>query len=262
MITNDNIDHGKAFDWGLASADYARYRDIYPDEFYQKILSLGLCVKGQKVLDLGTGTGVRPRNMAQYGADFTGADISGNQIAMAKKLTAEAGLAIRYVVASAETVDFPDKTFDVITACQCFMYFDKAVALPKIHRMLKDGGHFAILFMAWLPDESEIAKRSEDLVLQYNPDWTGGHMKRYTPGTPEWSKKLFTVDDAVTFDLDVPFTRETWHGRMKACRGIGASSLSDEEKAAWEHDHLAFLASVPETFSIPHFATILNLRKK
>lgn len=262
MITNHNIDHGKAFDWGLASADYARYRDIYPEEFYQRILSLGLCVKGQKVLDLGTGTGVLPRNMAQYGADFNGADISGNQIAMAKKLSSEAGLAIRYVVSSAETVDFPDKTFDVITACQCFMYFDKAVALPKIHRMLKDGGHFAILFMAWLPDESEIARRSEDLVLQYNPDWTGGHMKRYTPGTPEWSKELFTVDDAVSFDLDVPFTRETWHGRMKACRGIGASSLSDEEKAAWERDHLAFLATVPETFSIPHFATILNLRKK
>ncbi len=62
MITNHNIDHGKAFDWGLASADYARYRDIYPEEFYRKILSLGLCVKGQKVLDLGTNTYVLPRH--------------------------------------------------------------------------------------------------------------------------------------------------------------------------------------------------------
>ena len=44
-----------------------------------------------------------------------------------------------------------------ITACQCFMYFDKDILLPKIYRMLKTDGHFAVLFMAWLPEESEIA---------------------------------------------------------------------------------------------------------
>ncbi len=60
-MRNTEIDHGKVFDWGRASADYAKYRDIYPQEFYQKILDLGLCQAGQKVLDLGTGTGVLPR---------------------------------------------------------------------------------------------------------------------------------------------------------------------------------------------------------
>ena len=29
-----HIDNGKQFDWGLASEDYAKYRDIYPAEFY------------------------------------------------------------------------------------------------------------------------------------------------------------------------------------------------------------------------------------
>ena len=27
-----NIDGGKPFDWGRTSLDYARYRDIYPQE--------------------------------------------------------------------------------------------------------------------------------------------------------------------------------------------------------------------------------------
>lgn len=44
MITNQEIDHGRGFDWGLASADYAKYRDIYPDEFYRRIAELGYCV--------------------------------------------------------------------------------------------------------------------------------------------------------------------------------------------------------------------------
>lgn len=36
-IIDDRIDAGKAFDWGKTSKEYARYRDIYPKEFYEKI---------------------------------------------------------------------------------------------------------------------------------------------------------------------------------------------------------------------------------
>lgn len=103
---------------------------------------------------------------------------------------------------------------------------------------------------------------SEDLVLKYNPSWTGGHMKRYEPGIPEWSKELFEVDNAIGYDLNISFSRESWHGRMKACRGIGASLLSTEEIAQWEKEHLDYLSQVPETFDILHYVTILNLRKR
>ena len=54
-ITDDRIDAGRAFDWGRTSEEYAKYRDIYPNEFYNKIIDRGLCIEGQKVLDLGTG---------------------------------------------------------------------------------------------------------------------------------------------------------------------------------------------------------------
>lgn len=261
MIINKDIDNGKAFDWGRTSADYAKYRDIYPEMFYQKIVDLGLCTKGQSVLDLGTGTGVLPRNMYRYGAKFVGADISENQIEQARLLSAQNDMAIDYVVASAEDVDFPDNTFDVVTACQCFMYFNKPIALPKIHRMLKDNGHFCVLFMAWLPDECEIARRSEELVLKYNPTWTGARMQRYPVEAPDWMGDLFEVEHAIAYDLNVTFSRESWHGRMKACRGIGASSLSEDEIAQWEKEHRAFLETIPETFDILHYATILNVRK-
>ena len=87
-IKDNRIDAGKAFDWGRTSEEYAKYRDIYPKEFYQKIIDRELCIKGQKVLDLGTGTWVLPRNMYQYGAnqkknngnvvDFTALEITLN----------------------------------------------------------------------------------------------------------------------------------------------------------------------------------------
>ena len=58
MVIRD-IDKGRAFDWGRTSEDYAKYRDIYPQEFYDCILDLGLCKDGQKVLDIGTGIGAQ-----------------------------------------------------------------------------------------------------------------------------------------------------------------------------------------------------------
>lgn len=261
-IVNKNIDHGKAFDWGKVSEYYGKYRDIYPEEFYKKIIDLDLCTKGQKVLDLGTGTGVLPRNMYKYGAEFIGADISENQIAEARKLTKKQCMNIDYIISSAEDIDFPDETFDAVTACQCFKYFDKSIVLPKIHRILKSNGHLLILFMAWLPNESEIASKSEELVLKYNPSWTGGGMTRYDLKEPEWAKPLFEVANAITYDIPVAFTRETWHGRMVACRGIGASSLTDSEKAEFTKEHTEYLKTVPETFEIPHYVTVLDLRKK
>ena len=91
-ITDSRIDAGKAFDWGRTSKEYARYRDIYPEEFYKKIVDRGLCINGQKILDLGTGTGVLPRNMYKYGAKWTGTDISQEQIEQAEKLAAASNM--------------------------------------------------------------------------------------------------------------------------------------------------------------------------
>ncbi len=107
------------------------------------------------------------------------------------------------------------------------MYFDKGIILPKIHYMLKPGGH----------------------------------MEKYQLSKPSWCGNLFEPANMLTYDLPVTFTRESWHGRMKACRGIGASSLSIEEIAAWEKEHMEYMQTVPEKFDILHYITILDLRK-
>ncbi len=249
-------------DWGKVSADYAKYRDIYPDEFYDKVASLGLCTKGQRVLDLGTGTGVFARNMSRYGASFTGADISENQIKYAKLLTEEAGLNIDYQVASSENFSFADKTFDTVTACQCFWYFNTDIAIPKIYNVLKEGGHLGIFVMSWLPGECAIARQSEQLILEYNPSWKGANWGRQTSITTEWVGDMFEIEHDIAFDVEVTFTRDSWHGRLKACRGIGASDLTQRQIAGWEEEHLLYMQSLPESFNILHYCTMLSLKKK
>lgn len=262
MISNSRIDHGKEFDWGKASRDYGKYRDIYPDEFYERIIGCGLCVEGQKVLDLGTGTGVLPRNLYRFGADFVGADISENQISEARRLSREAGMEIEYIVSSAEDIDFPDNTFDVVTASQCYMYFNMNIVLPKMQRVLQENGHLCFLFTAWLPDESEIARKTEELVLKYNPYWTGGQLKRSPIILPELANEYFIVEHNITYNIDIPFTRESWNGRIRACRGIGASTLEESEIAEFEREHREYLDRVNEDFVIPHYVTMLVLKSK
>ena len=45
-IKDERIDGGKAFDRGRTSGDYARFRDIYPTELYEKIAARGIGISG------------------------------------------------------------------------------------------------------------------------------------------------------------------------------------------------------------------------
>ena len=261
-ISDNRIDNGRPFDWGRVSEDYAKFRDIYPDTFYKKIIDRGLCISGQRVLDLGTGTGVLPRNMYRYGAEWIGADISGEQIKQAKKLAHDAGLDIAFIVSGAEDIDFPANSFDVITACQCFWYFRHDIVMPKLAKLLKDGGRLVILYMAWLPFEDDIAGQSEQLVLKYSPDWSGAGETRKPIWIPDIAYEHFELEYHDEYDIPVRFTRGSWHGRMKACRGVGAS-LSADKLEMWEKEHMALLDRIaPEEFDVLHYAAIAVLKKK
>ncbi len=265
-IKDKRIDKGKAFDWGKTSSEYAKFRDIYPPEFYKKIVDRGLCIKGQKVLDLGTGTGVLPRNMYQFGAEWTGTDISPEQIEMAKLLAKDAGMKIDFRTVPTEQLasqlDFEKVSFDVITACQCFWYFDHEKVMPVLADLLKPNGKLVILYMAWLPQEDEIAGQSEKMILKYSPSWSGAGEHRHEIWVPEVAYNYFEKEEHEEYDIKVPFTKEAWHGRIKASRGIGAS-LSPQELEKWDKEHRALLDKIaPEKFDILHYAAITVLRKK
>lgn len=256
------IDNGRKFDWSSASADYARFRDIYPPQFLSRIRELGLCEAGSRVLDIGTGTGVIPRMLYGSGAHFVGADNSPGQIQQARALAERGGMDIEFVVSAAEEVPFRDNSFDSAIACQCFWYFRHEELSKRLYEVLKPGGRFCAMVMAWLPFEDEVAGRSEELVLRYNPQWSGGGEVRHELSVPLCWGEYFDTELSEVFDLDVPFTRESWNGRMKSCRGIGAA-LSHEETARFEMEHLALLEKIAtENFTVKHYAAFVVLKSK
>ena len=134
--------------------------------------------------------------------------------------------------------------------------------MPKLYRMLKKEGSILVLYMAWLPFEDKIAEASEKLVLKYNPGWSGAGEKMQQIDIPDCYKENFELTYHEEFTLKVPFTRDSWNGRMKACRGIGAS-LTEREISMWDQEHKKLLEQIaPNEFDILHYGAISELKRR
>ena len=59
-------------DFGKTAQDYGRYRAGFPESFFDRLTAMGVGLPGQRLLDLGTGTGTVARGFARRGCIVTG----------------------------------------------------------------------------------------------------------------------------------------------------------------------------------------------
>jgi len=252
MPENPTIDRGRTYDWSRTSVDYAAYRGDPPPSFFRRLEALGVGLEEQRILDVGTGTGALARQFARQGALATGTDIAEGQIAAARALAAQEGLDAHFEVAPAEHSPFAPRSFDAVTAMACWMYFDTARAIAEVKRLLRPGGVLMVSYFSWLPRMDGVARASEQLVQKFNPAWSGGNWSGYIPPLPDWAKDAFRLTGMFWYDEAIPFTREGWRGRFRACRGVGAS-LPPEQVEQFDQEHAALLAGIaPERFAVLH----------
>lgn len=246
-------DGDNVFDWGKTSSDYSKWRPNYPDRFFHALALFGVGLPGQRILDLGTGVGFLALRFAQSGSNVTGVDISREQIEEARRRAASLGVTADFRIAHAEETGLPAASFDAITASQSWLYFDKERAIPEVRRMLRAGGVLVTSHFGWLPRLDPIARASEQLVLQHNPQWSAGDLTGEVPYKPRWAEGHFRVKAMFAFNEAIPFTRESWRGRIRACRGIGAT-LSAEQTAVFDREHETLLKTIaPESFCVLHW---------
>jgi SAM-dependent methyltransferase len=246
------IDQGRSIDWSATSVDYAAFRPGPPDAFFDRLQALGIGLPGQRILDLGTGTGVMARALARRGAVAAGIDIAAGQIEAARRLAESEGSRIDFRVAPAEEPPFAARSFEAATANQCFLYFDRARLLAALRRVLVPEGRLAISHYSWLPRLDPIARASEALILEFNPAWEGADFDGRIAPVPEGLPDDLVLEGFFWFDVDVPFERAAWLGRIRASRGVGAT-LPPEDLAAFDRAHAALLARIaPPAFTIRH----------
>jgi 2-polyprenyl-3-methyl-5-hydroxy-6-metoxy-1,4-benzoquinol methylase len=239
MNNIDAIDPGRKIDWGKTSIDYAEHRPGPPSSVYNRIQSLGYAKSGSHLLDLGTGTGVIAREFARRNVCCTGIDISAEQITTAREISKKENLDITFINTSVENASLEENQYDTITANQCWLYFDHSISIPFVKKHLNKEGVLITSHFSWLPRLDKIAKASEDLILKHNPSWTAANWSGEIPAFPKWAQKDFSLKAMFTYDVPIHFNHESWRGRIRACRGIGAAlPLSEVKQFDDEHDRL------------------------
>jgi len=103
-------------------------------------------MRGMHAIELGCGTAYVASWMARRGATVVGIDNSERQLATARRLATENGLALTLLHGNAESVRYPDQRFDfAISEYGAAIWCDPRVWIPEAHRLLRPGGTLVFL---------------------------------------------------------------------------------------------------------------------
>ncbi len=250
-------------DFGKTAADYGKHRQGFPEELFRRLRAFNIGLPGQRVVDLGTGTGTVARSLALAGCRLTGIDPAAPMLEQARALDAAAGVSIDYIAGRAENTGLPAASFDLVTAGQCWRWFDRVAAAREVMRLLVPGGALAILTFDWIPLPGNVVAATEALIEKHNPSWLfGGAYGIHGQWTIDTGTAGFVAHESFSFDLPAWYTHEAWRGRIRASAGVGAS-LPPEAVAAFDAEHAAMLArDFPEDpIAVPHRTWALVCRK-
>ena len=100
---------------------------------------------GEKILDVGCGSGELILKIAKKGSQVYGIDISEEDINNSKDLARRSNLAAKFQVADALNLPYPDNYFDKIVSSSCLEHFiDDIKALKEMKRVLKPKGYLVL----------------------------------------------------------------------------------------------------------------------
>ncbi len=122
------------------TADYYNNKSKYWDSFEKdRVLPLLGNLSGKAVLDVGAGAGRLSLRLAEMQAEVTALDVSEEILKKIKNVK------IKKVIGEAESLDFPDESFDMVIATFLIVHLkDLKIFFDEVYRVLKPSGLFLV----------------------------------------------------------------------------------------------------------------------
>jgi len=156
---------------------------------------------GQRVLDVGCGTGVAAVTAARMGARVSGLDLTPELLDRARVNSQIAGVEVDWREGDAEKLPFADASFDVVLSQFGHMFAPRpALAVAEMLRVLKPGG--TIAFSTWPPEL--MTGRMFRLVASYMPPPPPG-----VSPPPQWGDEKIVRERLGNVVRDITFERDT-----------------------------------------------------
>jgi len=130
--------YGAVFD--TVAADYDRHRPIYPDELIGLACQAGGLAAGDRVLEIGCGTGQLTRSLVARGQSVIAVEPGQNLISLARQVAP----AVDFVNRRFEDAELPDPFVGAFCA-SAFHWLDPDVSWRKVARSLRPGGVLALI---------------------------------------------------------------------------------------------------------------------
>jgi SAM-dependent methyltransferase len=154
---------------------YDQARPGYPPALFAALnTGCGLNASG-RVLEVGCGTGQATRSLADRGCEVHCVELGANLAALARSNLGRC-TNVRIEVASFEDVDLGSEDFDLVFSATAFHWIDPEIGYPKVARVLRPGGSFALVTNA------HVAGGTQDLIADAVQDLHG----RFAPEVGPW----------------------------------------------------------------------------
>src|SRR5215470_18126929 len=134
--------YGQVFD--EIAAEYDRRRPAYPDELLDRACQVAGIGSGDRVLEVGCGSGQLTRGLAARGLHVTALEPGANLIGLARQNLEGAG-EVEFVNAQFEDASLPRERFQAVFSASAFHWIDPKVSWQKAADVLVRRGTLALV---------------------------------------------------------------------------------------------------------------------
>ena len=218
-------------------ADYVKYRPSYPPQLVDVCKrEMGL-TPASAVADIGSGTGISTEPFLKDGNTVYGVEPNPDMRLAAEQLLLPRYSNFRSVDGTAEATTLPADSVDLVIAAQAFHWFDKPSASREFRRVLRAGGHVAIVWNDRKTDSSPLLAGYDQLLRILGTDYK------------QVSKTTTDVEDLRSV-FGVPFQRVAFPNEQRFdFTGLRGRALSASYVPQPGHpSHEPFIARLRELF--------------